>query len=46
MRPWSIKMEIVGPHVVLPKLRGPKLMSKFKVHEVVMEFLGLVWALR
>ena len=35
----------VGPHVVLPRLRGSRLRSRFKVHEVVMGFLGLIWAL-
>ena len=35
----------VGPYVVLPKLRGSRLRPRSKVYEVVMEFLGLIWAL-
>ena len=45
MRPWGTKIEIVGPHVVLPRLRGSRLKPRSKVHEVVMGFLGLVWVL-
>ena len=43
LRIWGI--ELVGPYVVLPRLKGPRLRPRSKIHEVVMGFLGLVWAL-
>ena len=45
MRPWGTKMDIVGPYMVLLRLRGSRLRLRFKVQKVVMGFLGLVWAL-
>ena len=45
MRPWGIKVEIVGLYVVLSRLRRPKLRPRSNVHEVVIGFLGLIWIL-
>ena len=35
----------VGLSVMLPSLRWSRKRSKFEVHEVLMEVLGLVWVL-
>ena len=39
------EVPIVGPYVVLPKLKGSRLWPRSKVYKVIMRFLGLIWAL-